>query len=219
VEYEPADEVTGDFYDTFRTEQGLALVIGDVSGKGIPAALLMGVIHGAVRSSAWTASPASHERGTAELNRLLCERTSGERFASMFWSYCDVRNGSMHYVNAGHSVPMLIGVRNGKVETKKLDVGGPVLGLLPSAAYMQGQVEIRLGDVIVLYSDGLVEATNAPGDEFGESRLSELISRSLAETAESIRDSILASVRGFLGGSHAHDDLTCVVAKFGSIPS
>jgi hypothetical protein len=92
AEYQPAEEVAGDFYDTFHTEAGLALVIGDVSGKGIPAALLMGVIHGAVRSGMWTESRARHEHETAELNRLLCERTSGERFASMFWSYCNAGN-------------------------------------------------------------------------------------------------------------------------------
>ena len=219
VEYEPADEVTGDFYDTFQTEHGLALVVGDVSGKGIPAALLMGVIHGAVRSSTWTDSRVSHERETAGLNRLLCERTSGERFASMFWSYCDVRGGWVHYVNAGHLAPMLIGLRHGKPEINRLDVGGPVLGLLPYAAYMQGQVEIQSGDAMVLYSDGLVEATNASGEEFGESRLAELLSQSLGESPEKIRDCILASVNDFLGGVPAHDDLTCLVAKMGAVQS
>ena len=103
--------------------------MGDVSGKGIPAALLMGVIHGAVRSSAWTDSRTNHERETAELNRLLCERLSGDRFASMFWSYCDADHSAVHYVNAGHCAPILIGVRNGKAEIQLLEVGGPVLGL------------------------------------------------------------------------------------------
>lgn len=101
VEYQPAQEVGDDFYDTFDTGQGLALVIGDASGKGIPAALRMGVIHGAVGSSAWTDSRTSHERETAELNRLLCERLSGDRFASMFWSYRDADHSAVHYVNAG----------------------------------------------------------------------------------------------------------------------
>lgn len=119
AEYQPADEVAGDFYDTFHTEAGIALVIGDVSGKGIPAALLMGVIHGAVRSGTWTESPARHERESAELNRLLCERASEDRFASMFWSYSDAGNTVVHYVNAGHCAPMLLALRNGKPEIRR----------------------------------------------------------------------------------------------------
>lgn len=216
VEYQPADEVAGDFYDTFQTSHGLALVIGDVSGKGIPAALLMGVIHGSVRSSQWTDSSASHERETIELNRLLCERASREQFASMFWSYCDPESNTVRYVNAGHCPPMLIGMRDGKTEIKRLDEGGPVLGLLSDASYTQGRIEIQPGDVMVLYSDGLVEATAASGEEFGEPRIKELLAQTHRESPEKIRDSILASVRLFMGGLRAHDDLTCLVAKFNS---
>ncbi len=216
VEYQPAEEIAGDFYDTFQTEAGLALVIGDVSGKGIPAALLMGVIHGAVRSGMWTQSRADHEHETAELNRLLCERASGDRFATMFWSYCDLENTVVHYVNAGHCTPMLIALRNGKAEIRRLDVGGPVLGLLPAVAYTQGRAEIQPGDVMVLYSDGLLEATNRLGEEFGESRLEALLLRSPTASPEEIRSSILSTVENFLGDVAAHDDLTCLVAKFGS---
>jgi hypothetical protein len=215
VEYQPAQEVGGDFYDSFQTEHGFALVIGDVSGKGIPAALLMGVIHGAVRSSAWTDSRASHEGETSKLNHLLCERASLERFASMFWCYSDPEHRSVHYVNAGHCAPFLIGQRNGQTDIRRLDQGGPVLGVLASADYTQGCAEIQPGDAIFLYSDGLVEATNAAGEEFGEARMATLLSQSAHETPEKIRDAILASVQNFLGEVPAHDDLTCVVAKFG----
>jgi Stage II sporulation protein E (SpoIIE) len=217
VAYQAVEEVAGDFYDTFQTERGLALVIGDVSGKGIPAALLMGVIHGAVRSSRWTDSPANHERETVELNRLLCERASTEQFASMFWSYCDRENNVVHYVNAGHCIPLLVGLHHGRAEIKRLDVGGPVLGLLPDAAYVQGRAKIQPGDVIVLYSDGLVEATNTSGEEFGESRLEKLLLQTVEENPLKIRDSILAGVRDFLHSATAHDDLTCLVAKFDSV--
>jgi sigma-B regulation protein RsbU (phosphoserine phosphatase) len=82
----------------------------------------------------------------------------------MFWNYCDAGNGgAVHYGNAGRCPPMLIGARNGKLGIKRLDVGGPVLGLLPEANYVQGHIELRPGDVMVLYSDGLAEATNAAG--------------------------------------------------------
>lgn len=214
VEYQPAQEVGGDFYDSFNTEHGPALVIGDVSGKGIPAALLMGVIHGAVRSSSWAGSRASHERETVELNHLLCERASRDRFASMFWSYCDADHQSVHYVNAGHCAPLLAGLRNGKLEIRRLDVGGPVLGVLADAIYTQGCAEIQADDLLMLYSDGLVEATDASGEEFGEARLAALLAKSFQERPEKIRDSILASLRAFLGAVAVQDDLTCVVAKF-----
>ncbi len=218
VEYQPAQQIGGDFYDAFRTEDGLALVVGDVSGKGIPAALLMGVISGAVRTSHWTDSRTSHERETGELNRLLCDRAAGDRFASMFWGYCDPQFQTVHYVNAGHCAPILVGLRNGQPVIRRLDVGGVVLGVLPETCYTQGSAEIQPGDVLVLYSDGVVEAQNASGEEFGEARLVQLVSESAREGVQKVRDSILAGVRGFLGDLPAQDDLTCVVASFGLSP-
>lgn len=119
-------------------------------------------------------------------------------------------------MNAGHCAPILIGVRNGKAEIQRLDVGGPVLGLLSAAAYTQGRAEIQSGDVMVLYSDGLVEAMNSSGEEFGETRLTALLSQVFRRNPDKIRASILASIRAFLKDVAAHDDLTCVVAKFGS---
>jgi hypothetical protein len=214
VEYQPADEVAGDFYDVFNTGRGPALVIGDVSGKGVPAALLMGVIHGAVRSAKWSESKAAHECETVELNRLLCERASDDRFATMFWCYCDAETGIVHYVNAGHCPPMLVGLREGKAEIKRLDAGGSVLGLLSDAGYVQGTVATQPGDLMLLYSDGLVEAANAAGEEFGESRLTSSLLESIGENPHKIRDSILAALRNFLDHRSAQDDLTCVVARF-----
>ena len=104
--YRPAEQIGGDFYDVFRVDgDRTALAIGDVSGKGVPAALLMAVIHGAVRSSDWTESTAVHERESARLNRLLCENASGARFASMFWCYHDPRTRRLHYLNAAREGP------------------------------------------------------------------------------------------------------------------
>jgi len=103
----PAEHVGGDFYDTFHVNhEDSAFILGDVSGKGIPAALLMGVIHGAVRSSRWSECPEQHVEATRQVNRLLYEHASGERFASMFWSYFDSRTELLHYINAGHCSPM-----------------------------------------------------------------------------------------------------------------
>ncbi len=210
VRYQPADEVAGDIYDVFETPRGVALVIGDVSGKGIPAALLMGVMHGAVRSSDWTSSAADHERETATLNRLLCERAAGAQFASMFWCVRDAA-GILHYVNAGHLAPLLFHAGG---DHECLATGGPVLGVLPAASYTQGRAAVQSGDLMVLYSDGLVEATNAAGDEFGERRLTDLLSQNLSREPEQILDAVVREVQAFLGGLACHDDLTCVIAKF-----
>ena len=214
TEYTPAEEVGGDFYDIFPIpDDGLALVMGDVSGKGVPAALLMGVIHGAVRSSAWTESAARHQRESELLNRLLCERASRERYASMFWCYYDPAAGALRYVNAGHCPPLL--ARPDGVS--RLDAGGPVLGILEAAEYQQAVQPVNSGDVLAMYSDGLVEATNTAGEEYGESRLRDLLPTVRESSPDEIRRAILASLEAFSGGSPFQDDLTLVVAKFGSL--
>ena len=213
--YRPAEQIGGDFYDVFRVDgDRTALVIGDVSGKGVPAALLMAVIHGAVRTSEWPESAAAHERESARLNLLLCDNASGARFASMFWCYHDPRTRRLHYVNAGHCTPILVGQRDHGVEIASLDKGGPVLGILAAARYEQAHCEVRPGDVLVLYSDGLVEATNPAGEEYGEARLRERIATAGEGSPDDIRDAILASASAFLGTAIPRDDLTLVVAKF-----
>jgi hypothetical protein len=212
--YQPADQVGGDFYDGFRAAAGrIALVMGDVSGKGVPAALVTGVIHGAVRSSTWANSAADHERESARLNQLLCERSSGARFASMFWSYYDPATRRLCYVNAGHCPGLLAGTRDGRVEVTALPATGTVMGLLPAATYEQATCDVCPGDVLVLYSDGVVEAVNSADEEYGEGRLREALTAAGGEPPERIRDGILASVSAFVGTMSLRDDLTLVVAK------
>ena len=217
TEYTPAEQVGGDFYDVFRLkDEGIALVMGDVSGKGVPAALLMGVIHGAVRSSLWSESPSRHEAESQQLNRLLCERASGERYASMFWCYHNPLAHSLSYVNAGHCPPLLTRRSGGQVEISRLHVGGPVLGVLPDAGYEQAKLEVSPGDLLVMYSDGLVEATNSRGEEYGEGRLRELLATVTEKSADDIRRAILASLAAFSDAAELRDDLTIVVAQFTS---
>jgi hypothetical protein len=213
--YRPAEQVGGDFYDVFRTSAGaVALVIGDVSGKGVPAALLTGVIHGAVRSAAWSGSAEEQERESARLNRLLCANSSGNRFASMFWCYYDAPARCLHYVNAGHCPPVLVRGGGSGVAVSALDEGGPVLGLLAEATYRQARREVCPGDLLVLYSDGLVECTNAAGEEYGESRLHALLRDAAGKDPDAIRRSVTDSVAQFLGAGAPRDDLTLVVAQF-----
>jgi serine phosphatase RsbU (regulator of sigma subunit) len=213
--YRPAEEVGGDFYDVFRAPDGrIAIVMGDVSGKGVPAALVMAVIHGAARASAWPESTAAHERESAQLNRLLCEKAAGARYASMFWCYYQPATRQLCYVNAGHCPGLLVGKRDHAVSIARLDVGGPVLGLLGDARYEQARCEVRPGDLLVLYSDGLIEAASADGEEYGEGRLRDCLAAASAGSPEEVRDAILASAATFLGTASPQDDVTLVVAKF-----
>jgi len=216
AEWRPAASVSGDFYDAFDipqkdvSEAGAAFVFGDVSGKDVPAAMLASLIQGTAHASDWTRSAANHNAATEQLNRLLCERASQERFASLFWGYFDPRAGLLHYVNCGHCAPLLFRAREQGVV--RLSDGGPVLGLLPHARFEQGVERLEAGDVLVLYSDGVVEAANARGEEFGEHRLIATV-ESCAHPAE-IRDGILRAVRDFTGSDVLADDQTLLAIRY-----
>ncbi|MBY0507086.1 MAG: serine/threonine-protein phosphatase [Bryobacteraceae bacterium] len=208
ADYRPALDLGGDFYDAFPAGAGAAFVLGDVSGKGLPAALLTGVIHGAVRASAWTSNAAQHEAATAQLNRLLSERASAERFASLFWGYME--HGTLRYINAGHLAPIVVRAHGG---CTRLEEGGPVLGLLPQVRYTAATVELEPGDLLVLYSDGLVEAANAQDEQFGEERVLELVTRNRDLPAAELRDRILTGAQQFTGGAELEDDRTLLVIR------
>jgi sigma-B regulation protein RsbU (phosphoserine phosphatase) len=117
-------------------------------------------------------------------------------------------------VNAGHCPGLLRSERDHEVAITRLEVGGPVLGILGDACYEQARCAVRPGDVLVLYSDGLIEATGADGEEYGEDRLRECLSKAGAASADDVRAAILASSAAFLGPGAPRDDVTLVVAKF-----
>ena len=212
ADWQPAGSVSGDFYDIIdMPEKGAAFVFGDVSGKDVPAAMLASLIQGGVRATAWTRSAAEHNHATGQLNRLLCERASQERFASLFWGYFDMQTGLLHYVNCGHCAPLLFRARQGVV---RLCDGGPVLGLLPNAGFEQGVERLDQGDVLVMYSDGIVEAANGSGEEFGEHRLIAAIESSLAAGPDAIRDRILQEVRAFTASDRLDDDQTLLAIRY-----
>jgi sigma-B regulation protein RsbU (phosphoserine phosphatase) len=210
----PAWQVGGDFYDVFSTDDGhIAIVVGDVSGKGLPASVVVGLLLGAVRASSWLAGSAEHEASTGRLSELLRTRTSLERFASLFWCYYEPRTRVLRYVNAGHLPPMVVKRNGGELEIQRLEEGGPVLGVVAGAEYEQGQAMVNVGDLLVLYSDGVVEATNASDEQFGEERLLASIRETSARPSVEIRDEILRRVYSFLGRVQPQDDLTLVVAR------
>ncbi len=211
ADFQPAAHLGGDFYDAFPVAGGgAAFVLGDVSGKGIPAALLTGVIHGAVRSSAWTEGHRQHQQATERLNRLLSERASAERFASLFWGY--IEGSALRYINAGHLAPIL--ARANRPACLRLDEGGPVLGLLPAAKFQTGSVELEPGDLLVLYSDGLVEAANQHDEHFGEERVQALVAQYRHLTATQIRDRIIRAAQAFTGNAELEDDRTLLVLRY-----
>ena len=212
----PAGEVGGDFCDMFRIgDDRTAFILGDVSGKGISAALLMALIHGAIHSMSWTRSAQDHENATRSLNTLLCRKTATERFSTLFWGYFDPKTSMLQYINAGHLPPLLIRTGEfGNLEVKRLEAGGPVLGLIPDTPFSQGQLVIRKGDVLVAFSDGIVEAPNFNSEEFGEQRLIDAIRDGWNDSACGIRNSVFDHVRSYLNDGQAVDDQTLMVVRF-----
>jgi sigma-B regulation protein RsbU (phosphoserine phosphatase) len=211
----PAEQVGGDYYDVFRTVQGtLFLAFGDVSGKGLPAALVMSLIHGAVRTASHAWQPGNLGLLVADLNELLLARTAQERFTTLFWAVYSPDSNKLFYVNAGHLPPFLVrrSPEKGRL-IERLDIGGPVLGLLPGSVYEQGEVELQPGDLLVLYSDGLVETTDVHGIEFGEERLQRILEESAGDPIEALQQEILESVTEFSHMEGFVDDLTLLMAS------
>ena len=208
-------QVGGDFYDVYTTDQDrVSLVLGDVAGKGLPAALLMGLLHGALRSMNLSDTTSDQQVSWSRLNHLLNTRTAPERFASLFWSSYDPATRVLRYVNAGHLPPLMLRQNgNGHLAVHRLEEGGPILGAMSSATYHQGEVTAQPGDLLVLFSDGIVEAANSSEEEFGESRVLALIEENWTRSSSDIRDEILKQVRVFLRGDQPQDDITLVVAR------
>ena len=212
---QPAGHVGGDFYDVFETDNGqLALMLGDVCGKGIAAAPLMGFIQGAAEASPWTESSYDHETASRRLNALLYKKTAAERFISMFWAYFDRDGSKLNYVNAGHLPALRMRMGASGIEATRLCEGGPVLGVVPGAGYSQGQVDIDPGDVLVVFSDGIVETENGSEREFGESGILQAVADEWYGSVEDIRSRIMDNVRQFSGNRPADDDRTLIVLRF-----
>jgi sigma-B regulation protein RsbU (phosphoserine phosphatase) len=204
--WQPASGVGGDCFDAVRfSDTRLAISIADVVGKGIPAALLMSNLQAAVRAFASEAvDPAAL---CHQVNRILCGNIAEGRFISFFYCVLDAASGVLTYTNAGHYLPIVVRA-DGAVE--RLDVGGPVLGVLPEAEYEQAQVALVQGDRLVLFTDGLTEARNDRDDEFGESRLVDAAVAHRACSAPALQARLADAVATFTGG-RLHDDATLIV--------
>jgi serine phosphatase RsbU (regulator of sigma subunit)/pSer/pThr/pTyr-binding forkhead associated (FHA) protein len=203
----PCRTVGGDYYD-FAIEEGrLLLALGDVSGKGTGAALLMTVLRAAVRGH-WTEP--SLADAVARINRTVCQNVPSSKYVTFFLAALDPATGELDYVNAGHNPPLLVR-EDGTVE--KLSEGGLVLGMFENVVYDGGRVEMRRGDTLVIYSDGVTETWGPDGEEYGEESLLPLVVRDRRLGAEALQNSILQAIERFEAGARATDDRTIVVLK------
>jgi phosphoserine phosphatase RsbU/P len=215
----PARMVSGDYYDYQLVDGKLAIAIGDVAGKGISAALLMATIQAAMRmelrASVQMAAPSmnglrfSTARMVSELNQQLHATTSPEKYATFFFAIYDQSTGLMTYTNAGHLQPVLF--RDGAATL--LDVNGTVVGAFPFSKYEESKVELRAGDLLVCYTDGVTEPENEYGEMFGEERLIELVSKNVDRDEAQIIESVMESVRQWTGVPELSDDMTVLLAR------
>ena len=200
--------VGGDYYD-FLPYPGnrVGIVIGDVAGKGMPAALMMTSLQAKVQALAET--PGDPASVVARLNRSLAATCPRNRFITFFFAIVDADTGEVAYCNAGHNPPLLIRAAGG---IEKLEGGGPVLGILPAMTYERQQCRMEPGDVLLLYSDGVTEAANPEGEEF-EDQLAALAAKVRDRSAAEIVQTIHEAVRDWIAGQPPADDVTVVVAR------
>jgi sigma-B regulation protein RsbU (phosphoserine phosphatase) len=211
VAWEPAHDFGGDWYDAMPLGgDRLGISIGDVSGKGLPAAFLMATLQASFR--AFALNQPAPGAVVASINRALCGNTALRTFATFFYGVLDCAGRTMTYTNAGHNPPVLVRA-NGTVE--RLAAGGMVLGVFGDAAYEQHELALAAGDRLVLFTDGLTDAENRDGEDFGDARLVEAVVAHRHEYAEALRDAVLASVRSFAPGAFG-DDATLIAAAMGS---
>jgi sigma-B regulation protein RsbU (phosphoserine phosphatase) len=204
-----AQSIGGDYFDFIPMSDGrMALCLGDVSGKGLPASLLMANLQATLRGQTLVSGQPSE--CLLRSNKLLYESTSPEKFATLFYGVIDIQHHSIHYSNAGHDWPFLIGTDN---VIRRLKTGGLMIGLLPQAKYEDEEVPVQVGDILVVQSDGVSEAMNANHEQFGEERLQSLLLEHKERTAEEIIDIIVKEVRKHAGAHPQSDDITIMVIK------
>ena len=205
--------VGGDYYDFLALPGGkLGIALGDISGKGIPAALMMASLQASLRAEAARAG-SDIASLIARVNQALYDASSEDRYATFFYAQYDPANQELTYVNAGHCAPMLFRAADGFATVDRLDIGGPVIGLIPDCIFEQAVVKMSPGDELVIFTDGVSEAMNRDLEEWGEARLAETVRKSSARTASDLIAGIMSAADAFASGAPQHDDMTLVVAR------
>jgi sigma-B regulation protein RsbU (phosphoserine phosphatase) len=201
--------VGGDYYDFLKFPDGrIALLVGDVAGKGMPASLMMSSLQACVHVVFDDGDDLAQK--ITRLNKATCRNCPDNRFITFFMTVADPATGELVYTNAGHNPPLLVRAAGGFEELKG---GGMILGILPLAKYQESRAELQSGDVLVMFSDGVTEAADPRGEEFGEQRLAELIGSLRERPAAEIVEAVHAAVATYTEGAPAADDITVVVAR------
>jgi len=211
----PANTVAGDYYDVFPRRCGdshpqtFMIAVADVAGKSIPAALLMATVQASLKTLAPT--PMSISELVEKMNQYACTNSqNGRRFTTAFVAEFDPQARTLSYVNAGHNPPVL---RRASGAIERLEAGGIPIGILDNPAYATATVTLAPGDWVVLFSDGVVEAENARGQEYGEDRLLYNVHAGAALSPAMLLQRIVNDVDGFVGTAPQHDDVTCMLLK------
>jgi sigma-B regulation protein RsbU (phosphoserine phosphatase) len=209
----PANTVAGDYYDAFfRPNERLLMVVADVAGKSIPAALLTATLQASLRTLA--ALPGTLPELVGRVNRYSCEQSlQGRRFTTAFLAELEPATGQLTYVNAGHNWPVL---RHASGVIERLEAGGLPLGINSAVSYQLGCATLGTGDLLLIFTDGLVEAEDADEREYGEDRMLPVVQTLRNRTAKEALDSIMSSVDAFVGLTRQHDDITCLVLRMTS---
>jgi sigma-B regulation protein RsbU (phosphoserine phosphatase) len=214
-----ARSISGDYYDFLKLdEHRVGLVLGDVSGKGISAALLMAAVQSALRAQFYEGFAADQHSvptglSTAQvvdrLNRHLYQNSPPEKYVTFFFAIYDTRTRKLTYTNAGHLPPLLF--RGDRID--RLRAGGTVVGLFPIATYEQGEVQVEPGDLLMAFTDGITEPENTYGEEFGEARVLEVARRAMLASPEMLVEEIYRTINEWTGSPELQDDMTVVLAQ------
>jgi serine phosphatase RsbU (regulator of sigma subunit) len=226
----PAQAVGGDYYDLIDIRDGslaesgttapdcdrLGIAIGDISGKGMSAALLMASLHASLRGQVLSGTG---DLGTkmANVNRLLYDASGSNRYATFFYAELDCASRTLHYVNGGHNAPAVLRREkedeDGGWRVFRLADGGPVIGLLAGAVYKEQMLQLHPGDILLAFTDGISEAMNASEDEWGEDRLIAEAQAHANLNAEGLLQRLFRAADAFAAGAPQHDDMTLVVLR------
>jgi len=205
----PAKSVGGDYYDFITLGSGrIGFCIGDITGKGMPAAMLMANLQATLRSQALIHEDCSDcMKGT---NKLLYRSTEPSKFATLFYGVLDTENGTLTYANGGHDAPLLY--RN-SADPDSLEATGLLVGVMEESEYSMGSITFKDNDLLLLYSDGITEAMNENEEEFGLERLESLCGKNREKSTDGILDLILEEVREHAGMTAQSDDITLMLVK------
>jgi serine phosphatase RsbU (regulator of sigma subunit)/predicted ester cyclase len=209
--YRPAREVGGDFYDFFELDDGrVGVVVGDATGKGVPAALVVTATYSMLRAVAQALGSFSPGELLAQVNETLLARIPANMFVTCFYAILEPESGSLSYANAGHDLPYL---RHGD-HAEELRARGMPLGLMSGMSYEEGEASLRQEDKVLFYSDGLVEAHDPEGDMFGFPRLRALLAEHAEEEQRSLGDFLMEELYSFVGeGWEQEDDITLLTLR------